>query len=408
MKKNIQIILYSLALLSCGCSRKATDYRSYLDGKEIIYPGAIAGATALPGNQRLELQWHPSADPSVAKYVVYWNNYADSLIVPATSHDPQDTIKCIVSNLQEYSYTFFVNSYDSVGNKSVTTEIDNARAYGSIYQTNLFNRPVNVDTPFVVQDNQTDVLLNFLPPDTINTNTVVTYTNAASQQVKLNLPAVNSSILLSNYKFGTPVSYQSSYIPKQGAIDTFTTALADTFPTIFKMVQCDRSKYIALHLPTDITAAYGTTFESMWDGNRSPRGYPDCFNSDGNSGYPRQFTMDLGELYNLGQMEMVGRTCCHNPTDYQIWAIADTANALTTLASNDPGWESQAVSKGWTKLTEVIRTDVASDNVLAESPWLTKFSATESKYRYLVVRILKVADGSNEINISQITFWNKM
>ena len=69
--------------------------------------------------------------------MVYWNNYADSLTVPATAHNPADTLKCLINNLQEYTYTFFIYSFDSVGNKSISTEVDNARVYGSIYQGSL-------------------------------------------------------------------------------------------------------------------------------------------------------------------------------------------------------------------------------------------------------------------------------
>jgi len=408
MKKNsINNILLLTGLLSVvSCSKKATDYRSFLDGTELTYPGAISNFKYQPGNRRLQLTWNPSPDPSVSKYVVRWNNNADSLSVNATSHNPADTVKVLIDKLDEYPYTFFINSYDAEGNKSVVGELDNARVYGSVYQGGLHNRMPDPTTPYVYNNNDGTVQLNFSQPDTINITTKISYTNEAGTVKQTAIVPSASSVVLDSHKPGTSVTYQSSYVPLKSAIDTFTTLTVDTFPTIYKLVQCDRSKYLALQRPNDVTAAYGTTFQLMWDGNRTPRGYPDVFNSDGNAGYPRQFTMDLGKVYDLSQMEMVGRTCCHNPTDYQIWGIEDATNAFTTTASNDPNWETEAKSKGWVKLAEEHRTDVES-GVTAQGPWTTNIPSTAPNVRYLVVRILKVADGSNEINISQLTFWNR-
>lgn len=403
MKTSIKAFIFLLITAGVACSKKATDYRAFLDGKEITYPGTVTNVSALPGKLRLELQWHPSPDPSVTKYVVYWNNYADSLIVPAASHNPQDTVKCIVSNLQEYTYTFFINSYDSAGNKSITTEVDNARTYGNIYQTNLFNRPVNLDTPYVVQPNQTDVLLNFLAPDTINTNTLITYTNTAGQNVNLDLSAVSDSVMLTSYKFGTPVLYQSSYIPKQGAIDTFTTLAVDTFPTIYKYIACNKSLFKALNLPHDITDQYyGTSFSSIWDGSTSIKAYPDAFCSDGLEPLANHFSIDLGATYtNIARIQEIGRNCCNNPLDFEVWGIADTTHAVSQLEGNDPNWKSDILAKGWTLLTEVVRGDDGSAPVTAD------FIDNPPPVRYIMVRVLTTAGGGSGTNLSQVTFWYK-
>src|SRR5216684_1504254 len=145
----------SWILLACfitvwGCSKKPTDYRSFLNNSEIVYPGKIAIPQAFPGNGRLMLTWHPSSDPSISKYVVLWNNGADSLVLTATSNNTADTVKCIINNLSEYAYTFFVYSYDKDGNRSVVTEIDNAQVYGSIYRSGLHNRAQDASQPAIL------------------------------------------------------------------------------------------------------------------------------------------------------------------------------------------------------------------------------------------------------------------
>ncbi len=404
MKNNYKkaLILLAFPALLIACTRKATDFRAFLHGTELVYPGAITHTMIFPGNGRIKLAWHPSPDPAVSHYVVYWNNYADSLIVPAASHNPADTVNCLISNLKEYNYTFFIFSYDRQGNKSIATEIDNARVYGSIYQSNLFNRPVNAETPYVVSPDGASVSLHFLTPDTINISTVISYTDTSGKnKQKIVLP--DSSILtLRDYKFGTPVLYRSSYIPVSGAIDTFYTSAYDTFPSIFRLVMCDKSLFAAMHLPHDMNAGFGTSLNQLWDGNMQPKNYPYIFHNDGSGTFPQHLSFDLGKVYShLNKVQEIGRGCCHNPTDFEVWGIADTTGAITQLPGNDPGWKNEALSKGWTLLTEVVRTD----NGIA--PFNQDLISSAPPVRFIMIRVLKTYDDPNYVNISQFTFWYK-
>ncbi len=394
------IFLFFCDLLSC--SKKPTDYRSFLNGSEIVYPGSVSSISEYPGNGRIQLGWSPSPDPSVSKYVVYWNNYADSLVIPASQHNPSDTIKCVITGLQEYIYTFFINSYDAAGNKSISTELDNVRVYGPIYQGNLHNRPVNTDSPYVFPGSQPDVTLKFLPPDSINITTIIKYTNNAGTTQQAQLSPDSSSVTLFDYKPGTTVFYQSAYIPQRGAIDTFYTATADTFPTIIRYIQCDKSRFVGLSLPNDMVAAYGTTLAQLWDGATSPKSFPNIYHTDGATPLPQHFSFDMGAVYNnLGRVQEIGRDCCHNPVDFEVWGIADTTGAITNLPGNDPGWKNEAISKGWTLLREVIRPD---DGI---APFTSDLNANPPPVRFVMVRVIKTADDPNAVNLSQITFWYK-
>jgi hypothetical protein len=57
-----------------GCKKLDTEYRDYLKNSETVYPGIPSGITCYPGNNRVQFNWMPSPDPSVAKYIIYWNN----------------------------------------------------------------------------------------------------------------------------------------------------------------------------------------------------------------------------------------------------------------------------------------------------------------------------------------------
>jgi hypothetical protein len=399
---NIKVLLICL-LTGLSCSKKATDYRSYLNNEERIYPGTITSAAALPGNGRLMLTWRPSPDPSVTRYVVYWNNYTDSVVVNAASHNPSDTIKTIIGGLAEYNYSFYINSFDASGNKSITATIGNARVYGAIYRSTLHNRLPNTATPFVV-NNDNSVTLNFTTPDTINIATLIKYTNAAGVQSQATLSPTASSVTLPSYQSGTPVLYQSSYVPAIRAIDTFYTNAADTFPAIFRLVICNKGLFKEMSLPGD-AGVYesGTSVSKLWDGSVGPQGYPNIYHSNDAQNIPLAFSFDMGKVYNhLATVEETGRNCCHNPDDFEIWGIADTTGAIPALATQNAGWKAQMQSKGWALLTEAFRGDDGS------APVKFDFSSTAPPVRFIRIRVIHVVSGSNNsANMSELTFWNK-
>lgn len=389
-----------------ACSQKPDDFRDFLNGTEIKYPGAITKVFIRPGNARLGVGWAPSPDPSVTYYMIYWNNNLDSVKVPATSHSPTDTIYTVIPNLDEYTYSLFVYSFDAKGNRSIPIEIQNARVYGNTYRNSLINRPINLTDPFkLLNDEGTSVTLNFLPPDTTNTITYIRYTdvNGAAKQVSL-APAVNS-VTLNDFKYGTKVAYQSLYKPSGTALDTFTTSIVDTFPTIhFGIVKCDKALFNMVNLPFDVQPfESGTNVAKLWDGSVGPQGYPNIFHSNGSTALPHHFTFDMGKGYDsLRTLEVTGRNCCHNPVEYEVWGIEDITNAATTVPGNDPNWKNEAISKGWILLQEVTRSDDG------QGPYTINFPTNVPKVRYIRLRIKKVATGDGYYsNLSELTFGYK-
>lgn len=402
--KNIGIAIISCLIVGLAC-RKPTEYRSFLNGQELTYPGKITNPNVYTGNLRLLLTWTPSPDPSVTKYVVYWNNYADSTIVTATSHSTADTVKCLISPLAEYAYSFFIYSYDANGNRSVLTELDNARVDGPIYQSGLHNRPLDPARPAIVNPDSSATLYFLAPYDTISITTRLRYKRAAGDTATSYLSPVKDSIVLPSFKLGTQVLFQSSFIPQHGAIDTFYTLSPDT-ATPYKpitYVMCDKSKFSAIYLPHDLIAGFGTSLPQLWDGTMTPKGYPNIFHSDGSGSppLPGTITMDMGQVYNnLGKVEEIGRNCCHNPAEFEVWGIADTTGAISSLLPGDGGWKADMTTKGWTLLGDIIRSDdgiAPYDALLAKNP---------PPVRFLIVRFVTDTDNSGYINLSQMTFWN--
>jgi len=411
MRSFFKILILVVLLTSViSCVKRDTEFRNFLDGKELIYPGVVKNPHYTPGDLRAELLWNPSSDPSVVKYVIYWNNKADSMTYTSSDHNPADTLKVIVPGLNEYTYSFVVYSYDANGNKSIPLDINNVKVYGPSYQASLINRPYNVTIPYTVSD-AGDVTLNFYKLDTAsesfsfahNVSTTVRYTDRAGQQVQRTFYR-DSTFIIHDFKAGSALDYRSAYVPVIGAIDTFNVNSYTTFPEIFGYAACNKALFAKVKLPYDMNPYEGDTDEDrLWDGSVGPQGFPNIFHSDGAHSLPQTLTFDMGKVYNgLTQIEETGRNCCHNPNDFEVWGIADITNAATTLQPNDPGWKAESIAKGWVLLKEVTRNDDGSVAVKVN------LDNTTAAVRYIRIRVLHNADNEpNYTNMSEITmFYN--
>ena len=400
MKNLIYIsLLIALFAIVYGCSKNETDFRDFLDGHEVTYTGAVGDVVSQPGNLRVQLKWKSSTDPSITKYVVYWNNKVDSQVVNISTKT--DSVKTIIAGLKEFVYSFTIFSYDAKGNKSIAREVNNVKVYGLTYQNTLLNRAYNPKTPYVVNDNGT-VTLNFTTADTIHVKTTINYTNASGVEAQAAVMGQDSIVVLPSYKSGTKVTYQSSYKPERNSIDAFTSAKVDEYPPIFQLVVCDKSLFKEVRLVGDVsTYESGTSISKLWDGSVGPQSYPNIFHSDG-SYIAHVLTFDMGKVYNsLSQIEEVGRDCCNNPDKFEVWGIEDITNAATTLRADDSGWKAEAITKGWTLLKEVNRADDG------KAAYKVDLIANPPPIRYIRIRVLHTTTGSAYSNFSELTFWNK-
>ncbi|MCD0487247.1 hypothetical protein LPB86_03345 [Pedobacter sp. MC2016-14] len=384
-----------LFALMLSCEKEQTDFRNFFDGKEIVYTGSVGKVVSKPGNLRTLLKWKSSTDPSIVKYVVFYNK-TDSQVVNITAKT--DSVSALIENLQEFVYAFTIYSYDAKGNKSIPTIVNNVKIYGPTYRAGLLNRAYDAEEPYTRDDNGV-FTLNFNAPDTINVNTVVRYTNTSGATVEKILLPTASSLTLADLKEGTEIFYRSSYIPGQGSLDVFTVQEFSAYPPyVYKDVMCKKSLFSAAPLPNDAYADYGTSIEKLWDGTVSPQGYPNIFHTN-NGSYPHVFTIDMGRTYKqLTYMEETGRDCCHNPIKFEIWG-SNTLTA-TNLRADENGWAAESVAKGWTLLKEVTRNDDGS------SALKISLMPNPPAVRYIRIRVLTTATGNTASNISELTFWN--
>ncbi|WP_114937070.1 DUF4998 domain-containing protein [Mucilaginibacter endophyticus] len=409
MKNIVRIAAFCLlGYLLYGCSKQDTQFESYLNGHEVKYPGTVANAHSRPGNLRAALTWNPSSDPSITRYVIYWNNKADSLIYTSTNHNPSDSLTVVIPNLNEYIYSFTVFSYDAKGNRSIPLDINNVRVYGPIYQSGLSNRGYDVTNPGgLTADGR--FRLNFVKVDTSlhNTFTDIQYTNKAGAVTIGKLSPDSSAIVLSDYKAGTDIQFRSAFKPAVNALDTFYVDSYEKFPLLPTTLICDKNLFRKVYLTNDAKPYEGDTdIDRLWDNSNGPQGYPNIFHTDGNGSLPIVITFDMGVIYKgLTAIEETGRNCCHNPDDFEVWAIADTTNAVTKLKANDAGWTAEATAKGWKLLKEIKRTDDGSASLKVN------FDPTPNPtpVRFIRIRVKHNSDNDGSYtNMSELTFWHSL
>lgn len=400
--RKILMGLYGLTVLlwNLGCAKMDTEFRDFFNDDEIIYTGAVGEVINSPGNLRTELKWKASSDPSIVKYVIYWNEKEDSVVVNVAGKT--DSIKAMITGLDEYSYAFTIHSFDAKGNRSIPREVNNVKVYGNAYTNSLLNRAIDADRPYSAYTTESTIL-NFLDPDTINIKTVVRYEDVSGQQIEKELGPNEHHIELINYKLGTDILYKSFFIPERSAIDTFAVNDFDVFPEyMYQNVECDKSLFAEVSLPHDVSTLSESPLKNLWDGRRETQGYPKIYHSQGNIAIPHTLTFDMGKVYtDLTQFEEIGRDCCHNPAEFEVWGIADITDAATDLPANDSGWKEESQQKGWTLLADVIRDDDGS------APKMFNIIANPPPVRYIRIRVKRTTNGDSwQSNMSEITFWN--
>jgi hypothetical protein len=227
MKRNIILLLF-VSCVYFGCNKGETEYRDLLGSKEIIYPGLTNNFKAFQGNLRVRLQWNPSPDPSISKYLIYWNNNSDSLILNAASSNPLDTVRVMINGISEYVQNFVLYTFDGKGNRSIGQSLSGVRIYGPLYNSSLINRPVDAAKPPVALNGYTYKVFFSRADTALNINTGLSYMDSLQNPVTLYINAKTDSVVLNLAKAGTKVAIRSSYVPVRNAVDTFKVTYSDT------------------------------------------------------------------------------------------------------------------------------------------------------------------------------------
>lgn len=217
---------------------KPDDYKKYLASGPQVYPGNADSLQALSGRYRIQLSWLLISDPTITKSIVFWNDGKDSLIVPVKRTDDVDTVRVIIDNLEEQTYTFEVFTYDKAGHKSVGSAVS-GRVLGSNYEATLNNWTVvqSAMIPAAPPYSAAVVVWNtFYVKGLIGTK--VKYKDADGNQRFLFVPADSTgqtsaaTSLLDKFVPGDSFTYSTMYSGETGSIDTFYATWQTATPLV--------------------------------------------------------------------------------------------------------------------------------------------------------------------------------
>ncbi|WP_256005294.1 DUF4998 domain-containing protein [Pedobacter deserti] len=227
-----------VTVIAASCEKMEETYNGYLKEGEIIYPGKADSLMAFPGNGRIGLQWLIVSDPKVEKAIVYWNNHADSVVVPIRKTSQVDVIKVTLPDMEEGLYTFDVYTYDKSGNRSVGSQVI-GEVFGESYQRTISNRLIrSVSWLNLPQQGSVPAFRGAeISWYGVNAQAIfidITYTREDGTtgthreepvRVSGRPPLFRETTRLPNARPNSRISYKTAFVPDPLAIDTFYTEL---------------------------------------------------------------------------------------------------------------------------------------------------------------------------------------
>lgn len=406
MNQHKLIKYLGIAVLAClffSCSKMDDTYSEFLDKGEIVYIGKADSVKTYGGNGRIQLSWLFIGDPKINKYVVYWDNRADSIVQTFERSPGVDSINVNIESLTEGVHHFEIFSYDKLGNASLKVEVSGI-VYGQKFQASVFNRILKKAT---LQSGEDFAHLEWGSSDTTEVGVEVKYTLANGDPKTLLVPKNEISSHLPGYKRGSPISFRTLHVPKAMAIDTFFTDY-NTVESAFYLYQeselqlLDKAGFKEALFPTDIGSAWGWTMPLIWDNVLSEgSGFhtPDA-------PFPHHFTFDLGVTTELNKMKTWQRQANPytegNPRKFEIWG------------SNDPAADGSYT--GWVKLLDCESIKPSGQAVGATGEDVVYATQTGETFlfppdsppvRYIRINILQswkgVSPGSS--HLMEVSFW---
>ncbi|SMD01886.1 DUF4998 domain-containing protein [Pedobacter nyackensis] len=214
MKNKIYFFMVCIGIIT-SCTKMDNTYKPYLADGERYYPGKPSAIELHSGRNRIEVQFQQSLDPNITKYIIYWNDRADSVIVLPTAG--QGIMKTIIPGLKEQSYNFEIVSVDKMGNSSLEV-LKSGKAYGTTYESELLTRGVTIGNTLAGLE------LNFSTPETFNVETEVKYTNALGNISTVKVPSSVGTYTIADNR-GKQIELKSAFVPSNG-IDMFYSPTA--------------------------------------------------------------------------------------------------------------------------------------------------------------------------------------
>ncbi|MDR1223027.1 MAG: discoidin domain-containing protein [Tannerella sp.] len=213
------IVAVALAgiMLIPSCKEQDVMFKQYTVEGGITYLGAVSGAKARIGVDRLEVSFSV-ADPKTAKVGVFWNGYEDSVMIGVV---PGELVTKVI-DLPEGQYSLFIKSYDAQGNASRAIELITSTV-GVKYLATLTHRGINKKTTTFNSDLSIEWGLAASGNGAQFTDLVYTSTNGTEKRLRIENGVSETKI--DDYKQGTAFKRTTYYSPDGLWLDSIALAL---------------------------------------------------------------------------------------------------------------------------------------------------------------------------------------
>jgi hypothetical protein len=271
-----------------ACRAQDEIYREYVTEGGVVYPGK-PDAVAKARIGAVELVW-PNNAVTVTEARIWWNNYADSVVVPVTAE--MDTVRKRIEMPVEGVYSFFIRTYDRYGNVSVAVEVI-GRSIGEKYMNNnFFNRMTtgykttggnNLKIAWEEAETEAGALY---------CNLFYTAVNGTEKTVRV--PAADTLTVLNDWKAGTSLKYNTVYKPDPEDPTLVTTSFREQ-NGVYVLLDNKSPARVVAYSSQQAAGVAGNAYNGVIDRNR-------WLSAAG--GYPHHIVIDLGEIFNIARFDI--------------------------------------------------------------------------------------------------------
>ncbi len=405
MKKTfiyIILILISAMGFFSACEDMYEVHGKFVEDGEILYLTKADSVEFFAGKDRGEIQFVLENAVKVNHVVVYWNDKKDSIVTELQPSSGIDTVRIELNDLPEGSHQLEIVTKDNLGHKSIGVTVFGI-TYGDKYKQILKHRAVQ---SLKVSRIKTEI--TWLNSAEKATAFELKYINVQDNEVvKKYKPSVNS-MTLTDIKVGTKISHRMHYLPEATALDTFQTDWQELKIDLpegeFKL---EKSQIKELALKNDnLGRSWGGSISNLFDDILDNTNH--YHTGQWNDGPPLTFSFDLGDVVKPTRIKIDGRPlqAPRFPKDLDIWVASDLTGAETDLPCDDPGWEEEAISKGWTKIAYYEGTVAPGESAMLELNF-ADFVQNMPAVQYVRIRVKNNWENSVFLNLGEITVWGE-
>ena len=306
-----------------------------------------------------------------------------------------------LENINEGDYIFEFITRDNESHFSLAKEVV-VKIYGEKYAKSLRNRRVSSISH--LEDGTMLIKWEPISSFEIQYVTVKYETDGVEQSIKVENEDTETS--LTGLNTGDKIQISTTYIPK-GALDELNSPNSEfTMPAFERII--NKAKFSKLVMAGDNTSVNGVRdLSKIWDGAIANPGILHTIENAPGFFMPNNFTFDMGVSAKLSRFRIWPRTDAgsftgHSPKQFEIWGT----NELKANSNDQNYWTTNEWKSDWELMGNHEIIQPSSDLGTAwTSGWEFNINENINRVRYIRLIIKSNWQGSNCVNIGEITLW---